>query len=672
MRNNKRIGWRVGAVLLFIASTISSRAVWQLSWSDEFNGSTIDSSKWTFETGNNNGWGNGEREYYTGRTNNAYVSGGLLHIVVRQETTNGFPYTSARMKTQGKFSKLYGRIEFSAKLPQGLGYWPALWLLGNNITSVNWPACGEIDVLENNQSLGNQVQGTLHYSDASNNHLQQTRVYALPNGGSVTNFHTYAIEWTTNSIKWLVDSNLVQTWTSWSSSTGPYPAPYNQPFFLIMNVAVGGSYLGNPTDAQINSGTVFPGEMQVDWVRVYDDVPVAAPPSAPTGLNIGQGQAKTFVTWDASSSGATGYNIKRATTGGGPYAVVGTAATNGYADSAVSACSTYYYVISATNSFGESTNSAESSVSLGAYATAVNSGGSASAQFSADTNFAGTVSGGTQAAPVTTTIDTSAVTSPAPQDVYQTERYGNFTYTFTNLTAGLTYKLRLHFAETYWTAVGQRRFNVLVNGAQVLTNFDIIAAAGAANKANIQEFNATPSGGQITIQYVTVTDNAKSSGIELLLPPPVSPAGLTATAGDSQVVLKWNATTGVTSYDLKRSLVPSGPYAALANGLANTNYTDSAATNGATYYYVVSSVRSGCESTNSASANATPVSSVPPPVSLTLQWSGSNLSVGWPTGILQSASSLLGPWSDMGLATAPSNIVVTPVDGQQFFRVKVR
>jgi beta-glucanase (GH16 family) len=568
--------------------------------------------------------------------------------------------------------KQHGRIEFIAKLPQGLGYWPALWMLGTNITSVSWPACGEIDVMENKQSLGNQVQGTLHYSDANTNHLSQTQLYALPNGGSVTNFHTYAIEWTTNSIKWLVDSNLAQTWTSWSSATGPYPAPYNAPFFLVMNVAVGGNYLGNPTDAQINAGTVFPGEMQVDWVRVYDDVPASGPPFAPTGVNIGQGQAKAFLTWDASSSGATGYNIKRATISGGPYTVVGSAATNGYTDSGVSTCSTYYYVISATNSFGESTNSAQSTVNLGAYATAVNSGGSASAQFSADTNFAGTVSGGTQATPVTTTIDTSTVTSPAPQDVYQSERYGNFTYTFTNLTAGLNYKLRLHFAEFYWTAVGQRRFNVLINGTQVLSNFDIIAAAGAANKANIQEFNATPNSGQIAIQYVKVTDNAKSSGIELLLPPPIAPAGLLATAGESQVALKWNTVSGVTGYNVKRSLAAAGPYAALASGVVNTNYTDFAATNGTTYYYVVSSMRSGCESTNSAPVNATPASSVLPPVNLTIQWSGSNFTVGWPTGTLQSASDLMGPWSDIGKTSSPSNMTVAPGGAQQFFRVKVK
>src|SRR5207302_9099489 len=122
-----------------------------------------------------------------------------------------------------------------------------------------------------------------------------------------------------------------------------------------------------------------------------------------------------------------------------------------------------------------------------------------------DTDF----TGGPQASPVSTIVDTTGVINPAPQAVYQTERYGNFTYTFAGLTAGLTYKARLHFAETYWTSVGQRRFNVLINGTQILTNFDIIAAAGAANKATIQEFSATPASGQIVVQYSTVTDNAK-------------------------------------------------------------------------------------------------------------------------------------------------------------------
>src|ERR1041385_2518455 len=313
----------------------SAHAAWQLVWSDEFTNAAIDTSKWKFETGNNNGWGNSEREYYTSRATNAFVSGGVLHIAAQQEAMGGFPYTSARMKTQGLFSPEYGRFEFRAKLPQGLGFWPALWMMGTNIASVGWPACGEIDVMESRGSWSNQVQGTIHYSDASNNHLSQTRTYTLPTpSDSVTNFHIYAIEWSTNSIKWIVDTTTVQTWTSWSSSTGPYPAPYNQPFFIIMNLAIGGNYLGNPSDAAINSGTAFPGEMQVDYVRVNDDVP--ARPAVPTGLSAGAGQAKVYLNWDASTSGATGYNVKRASVSGGPYILIGTAGTNSYLDSTVS------------------------------------------------------------------------------------------------------------------------------------------------------------------------------------------------------------------------------------------------------------------------------------------------------------------------------------------------
>ena len=645
-----------------------AHAVWQLTWSDEFNGTTIDTTKWTYDLGGG-GWGNSEREYYTSRATNAFVSGGVLHIVARQESMGGFPYTSARMKTQGLYWHEFGRIEWRAKLPHGLGYWPALWMLGTNISTVGWPACGEIDVMESQGSWNNEVQGTIHYSDPSNNHQQQTKLYTLPpSGDSVTNFHTYAIEWTTNSLKWLVDSNVVQTWTSWTSSTGPYPAPYNQPFFLLMNIAVGGSYLGYPTDSQINSGTVFPGEMQVDYVRVYDDVAIAGAPNAPTGLSVSQGQAQTFLTWDASSSGATGYSIKRSSTPGGPYSVIGPAGTNTYTDNTVSACSSYYYVVSATNSLGESANSAQSSVLLGSYALAFNSGGSAAAQFGADANFAG----GTQANPFTATVDTSGVVSPAPQAVYQTERYGNFTYTFTNLTAGLTYKLRLHFAELYWTTAGQREFNVFINGVQVLTNYDIIAAAGAANKAIVQEFNVVPSGGQIAVQYVTVVDNAKSSGLELLLPPPAAPGGLSANAGDGQVSLAWNTVPSATSYNVKRASSSSGPFNTIATGISTTSYTNTSLTDGQTYYYEVSSVRSGCESTNSLSVAATPLSSVPPPVSLSIFRSNNNFYVGWPTGILQSASSVLGPWSDIGQTASGSNMSVSVTGTNQFFRIKLR
>ena len=282
--------WLSMPLNLVRAATNGPGTAWNIVWSDEFNGSTINPNTWTFETGNNNGWGNSELEYYTGRSQNAYVSNGLLHIVARKESYNGYNYTSARMKTQGHFNKAYGRFEFRAKLPPGLGYWPALWLLGTNITTVGWPACGEVDVMENNGNVLNKVQGTIHYSDAANNHLQSTGYYNFPSGDSVTNFHNYMLEWTTNMIRWYVDNQLYETQTSWSSSTGPYPAPFNQPFFIIMNLAVGGAYLGNPSTNTINSGTVFPGDMQVDYVRVWDL-------TSPLQLSVKETNSTVLLSW---------------------------------------------------------------------------------------------------------------------------------------------------------------------------------------------------------------------------------------------------------------------------------------------------------------------------------------------------------------------------------------
>ncbi len=580
-----------------------AHGVTNLVWSDEFDGTSIDTTKWTFDIGNGSGgWGNQEREYYTSRTNNAYVAGGLLHIVARQESFGGFPYTSARMKTQGLYWKKYGYIEFRAKLPQGLGFWPALWMLGTNIASVGWPACGEIDVMENKGSVPTQIGVAIHYSDANNNHLYNSTPYTLPGGGSVTNFHTYALRWATNSLSFYVDGALVQTWTSWSSSTGPYPAPYNQPFFFLMNLAVGGSYLGYPSDATINANTTFPGEMQVDYVRVYDDTPPVTAPDPPTGLVANPGNAKVFLSWDASTSGATGYRVKRASVTGGPYATIASTASNSFTDTGVSNCASYYYVVSATNSVGESANSSETSVALGGFALAVNSGGSAAGRFSADTN----VTGGTVAAPSAAAVNTNGLINPAPQAVYQTERYGSFTYTFSGLTSGAVYVVRLHFAEFYWTNVGQRRFNVSINGSQVLTNFDIIAATGGQNIATIREFTTTANAsGQIVIAYTTVTDNAKSSGIEIIAPPPATPLGLTAAAGDSQVTLNWSGSAGVAGYNVKRATIAGGPYTTIAS-VAGNNFTDTGLTNGATYYYVVSALNAGCESANSAEVSATP------------------------------------------------------------------
>ncbi len=246
---------------------------WNIVWDDEFNGKTINTNIWSFEVGNgcpnNCGWGNNELEYYTSNSLNAYVTNGLLHIAALQQNTNGFSYTSARMKTQNNFSTTYGRIVWRAALPPGTGTWPALWMLGSNFQNIGWPACGEIDVMEENGTFTNQVQSTIHSGNASDQDAYETGVYTLPSGNNTTNFHTYMVEWQYGSISFSVDGNVFETQNTWPSFNSPYPAPFNAPFYLLMNLAVGGNYVGNPSIAQINSGTVFPAQMLVDYVRVY-------------------------------------------------------------------------------------------------------------------------------------------------------------------------------------------------------------------------------------------------------------------------------------------------------------------------------------------------------------------------------------------------------------------
>jgi beta-glucanase (GH16 family) len=256
---------------------------WNIVWSDEFNGNSVDTSKWAFETGNNGGWGNNELEYYTSRTNNAYESGGLLHIVARQESMGGFSFTSARMKTQGLYNTpVYGRIEWRAAMPAGVGMWPALWMLGANINSVGWPGCGEVDVAETKGTELTKNHGSLHSGS------DETATTTLPD--SVTNFHTYMVDWEPNSISFSVDGNVYETVTSWTDSLGPYPTPFNAPEFILMNLAVGGNFVGNPSVTNIEAGTAFPVEMQVDYVRVLEQ-------TAPLQITATQSNGNVVLTW---------------------------------------------------------------------------------------------------------------------------------------------------------------------------------------------------------------------------------------------------------------------------------------------------------------------------------------------------------------------------------------
>ena len=245
---------------------------WNIVWSDEFNGTSINPKTWTYDTGGG-GWGNNELEYYTSLSQNSYVSNGILHIAALHQSYNGSSYTSARMKSYNLFSAEYGRFEFRAKLPTGAGYWPALWMMPEDSVYGGWAASGEIDVVENIGTIPTNVFGTLHFGGAYPNQAQSYGPsYNFLPGDSVTNFHNYVLEWTTNAISWYLDGKLYETQTSWWSSSNPtnpgirnpYPAPFNEPFYIIMNVAVGGTLGGTPN---VNA---FPGEMQVDYIRLYN------------------------------------------------------------------------------------------------------------------------------------------------------------------------------------------------------------------------------------------------------------------------------------------------------------------------------------------------------------------------------------------------------------------
>jgi hypothetical protein len=223
-----------------------------LVWSDEFTNNI--SPDWVFETGNGSGgWGNNELEYY--RRENAYVANGTLVIEARRENYGGFAYTSARMKTQGRRSWQYGRIEARIRLTPGQGIWPAFWMLGDSISSVNWPACGEIDIMEhiNNEST---VYGTIHWD--TNGYAY----YTGSTGVNSANYHVYAIEWNTKSIRWYVDG-IPYHEANIENNTNR-TEEFHRSFFLLLNVAVGGNWPGAPS-----SETTFPAYMYVDYVRVY-------------------------------------------------------------------------------------------------------------------------------------------------------------------------------------------------------------------------------------------------------------------------------------------------------------------------------------------------------------------------------------------------------------------
>lgn len=248
-----------------------------LTWCDDFNNEGnnlnaqgVDLNKWSFQLGTGsseglNGWGNNEQQYY--RSENAFVRNGHLIIEAKAESFNGMPYTSARLFTKPTFGQRYGRFEALIKLPVGDGLWPAFWLMPVDNVYGGWANSGEIDIMEARGRLPLEASSALHFGGSWPNNAYTSRNYNFTQGQSIADFHLYSVEWEPNEIRFYVNNNLYHTVTSWHNTGFDFPAPFDQEFYIILNLAVGGTFDGN----KLPPSSLFdtPVEMVVAYVRVY-------------------------------------------------------------------------------------------------------------------------------------------------------------------------------------------------------------------------------------------------------------------------------------------------------------------------------------------------------------------------------------------------------------------
>ncbi len=283
---------RIFSILFFTLILITPRIqaqTYTLVWSDEFDSTAVNTNEWEYEV-NGNGGGNNELQYYTANPTNSFLSAGVFKIMALKQAYLGKTYTSARLHT--KRSWKYGRFEARMKLPFGKGIWPAFWMLGSNISTVSWPACGEIDIMEmiGGTTTANggdgRVFGTAHWSN-NGAHAQYGLSYALATGKLSDGFHTYAVNWDATKIVWYIDNIQYCEINTQPAGLSAFRAP----FFIILNLAVGGNWPGSP-----DATTTFPQLMEVDYVRVYQNIPTGVKDgtAAPKGFGLEQNYPNPF------------------------------------------------------------------------------------------------------------------------------------------------------------------------------------------------------------------------------------------------------------------------------------------------------------------------------------------------------------------------------------------
>ena len=297
----KFTGWWALWAPFAVSFNLVSEPNWVLVWSDEFDASSINASNWTYDTGGG-GWGNNELEYYTDRPQNSYIThdgtgNGFLVIEARNERLKNRNYTSARLKTQGLQNWTYGKFVARIRIPGGTGVWPAFWMLGANFPTVGWPNCGELDIMEHVPQLGDQtIRGSAHgpnYSGTNSLHGDAT----LTSGTFIDTFHDFAIEWDPAEIRWSVDGT--QYYSICRDPVCPaqaVPWVFDDPFFIILNVAIGGKWPGPPDATTFQT----PVRMLVDWVRVFQDANLPPPPGVPLKVSgLKMSQASNGPNWQA-------------------------------------------------------------------------------------------------------------------------------------------------------------------------------------------------------------------------------------------------------------------------------------------------------------------------------------------------------------------------------------
>ena len=529
---------------------------WNLTFSDEFNGTSLDTTKWgaqyTWSCTNND-----ELEGY--QAANVTEGGGLLTLTAKNQsvTCSGatHPYTSGMIESSGKFSQLYGYYEARMQVPAYQGFWPAFWLLPE---SGAWPP--EIDTLELGQSGDFTTARMTNHFGVSGSGSYDSQTWSNPGTAFGSALHTFGVNWEPGSLTFYIDGTLRATINAPScpatgSVGGSGPECISSvPMYVLANLAVGGSYTGG-----VLGSTPFPSSMVVDYIRVYQQaaggcyasipspttIPsttcsASATPNSPTNLaaTVNTLTPAANLTWTPSTSTVVSQTVSRGTASGGPYtqisgALATTAAT--YQDALVVAGKTYYYVVEATNASG--TVSANSNQAVAAFpattGTAPPATTSVFARFGNTSSYTDPSGNVWQPAtcPGSTYNNSHAVTGTTTQALYQSECYGKtFSIKVAGLTAGASYSLRLLLDESYWTSAGGRVFSVTANTAPWITNLDIFKEVGefaADDKTTTVTADAT---GAVTLAFTSSADNATLNALSLIptgVAPPPPPATLT-------------------------------------------------------------------------------------------------------------------------------------------------